>query len=149
MSIVVREANKFDKPQIIEMLWLFRDESPIKQHKTWDSKEYVGQLLDNIIAGQGIIFIADNIGIVIGIKTPSIWDNTKIEFHELAWFVKKEHRHKTIGYRLFKAYINYAKQLKDEGKIALYTITKMTTSPDINYGKYGFTKIEENWMNND
>ena len=62
---------------------------------------------------------------------------------------RKEYRHKTTGYRLFKTYINYAKQLKDEGKIALYTITKMTTSPDINYGKYGFTKIEENWINND
>jgi len=146
---MIRQANKFDKPQIIEMLRLFRNESPIWQYKELENQNYINQLLDSIIAGQGIIFIADDIGFIMGIKNPTIWDNTKIALHELAWFVKQEYRHKTTGYRLFKTYVDYAKQLKDNNKIALYTITKMTTSPDINYGKYGFTKIEENWMNND
>jgi len=146
---MIRQANKFDKPQIIEMLRLFRNESPIWQYKELENENYINQLLDSIIAGQGIIFIADDIGFIMGIKNPTIWDNTKIALHELAWFVKQEYRHKTTGYRLFKTYVDYAKQLKDNNEIALYTITKMTTSPDINYGKYGFTKIEENWMNND
>ena len=146
---MIRQANKFDKPQIIEMLRMFRNESPIQQYKELENESYINRLLDSIIAGQGVIFIDDDIGFIMGIKIPTIWDDTKIALYELAWFVKKEYRHKTIGYRLFKTYINYAKQLKDEGKIALYTITKMTTSPDMNYGKYGFSKIEENWMNND
>lgn len=146
---MIRQANKFDKPQIIEMLRLFRTESPITQYRELENEAYISQLLDSIIAGQGVIFVEDNVGFIMGVKTPTIWDDTKIALYELAWFVKKEYRHKTTGYRLFKAYIDYAKQLKDEGKIALYTMTKMTTSPDINYGKYGFTKIEENWMNND
>jgi N-acetylglutamate synthase-like GNAT family acetyltransferase len=146
---MIRQANKFDKPQMIEMLRMFRNESPIQQYKELENESYINRLLDSIIAGQGVIFIDDDIGFIMGIKIPTIWDDTKIALHELAWFVKKEYRHKTTGYRLFKTYINYAKQLKDEGKIALYTITKMTTSPDINYGKYGFDKIEENWINND
>lgn len=146
---MIRQANKFDKPQIIEMLRLFRNESPIQQYRELENEAYISQLLDSIIAGQGVIFVEDNVGFIMGVKTPTIWDDTKIALYELAWFVKQEYRHKTTGYRLFKTYIDYAKQLKDEGKIALYTMTKMTTSPDINYGKYGFNKIEENWMNND
>jgi hypothetical protein len=147
---MIRQANKFDKPQIIEMLRLFRNESPIQQYKELENENYINQLLDSIIAGQGIIFIANDIGFIMGIKTPTIWDNTKIALYELAWFVKQEHRSTSAltGFRLFRTYVDYAKKLKEEGKINLYTITKMTTSPNIDYSKYGFTKIEENWMNN-
>jgi len=148
---MVRKANKFDKPQIVEMLRMFRNESPIQQYKELENDEYINGLLDRIIAGQGIIFIADNIGMIMGVMLPTIWDDTKIALYELAWYVKPEHRSTSslTGYRLFRTYIDYAKQLKDNGKISLYTMAKMTTSPNINYQKYGFTKIEESWMNND
>lgn len=148
---MVRQANKFDKPQIIEMLRMFRNESPIKQYKELENEEYINRLLDKIIAGQGVIFIADNIGMIMGVMIPTIWDDTKLALYELAWYVKPEHRSTSAltGYRLFRTYIDYAKQLKNDNKISLYTMAKMTTSPNIDYGKYGFTKIEESWMNDD
>ncbi|CAB4121934.1 hypothetical protein UFOVP17_29 [uncultured Caudovirales phage] len=148
---MIRQANKFDKPQIIEMLQMFRDESPIQQYKKLNNAEYINRLIDSIIAGRGVIFIADGIGMIMGITIPTIWDDTKLALYELAWYVKPEYRSTAAltGYRLFRTYVDYAKQLKSDGKIVLYTMAKMTTSPDINYGKYGFTKIEESWMNND
>jgi hypothetical protein len=107
-------------------------------------------LLDSIIAGKGVRFIADGIGMIIGIISPTIWDDTALALHELAWYVKPECRSTSalVGYRLLRTYLDYANQLKDDGKIKLYTLTKMSTSPDMKYEKFGFSKIEENWMNN-
>jgi hypothetical protein len=66
--------------------------------------------------------------------------------YELAWYVKPQYRMGMVGVRLLKAYIDYAKQLKQQGRIKLFTITKMISSPDFDYSKLGFQKIEENWM---
>jgi GNAT superfamily N-acetyltransferase len=66
--------------------------------------------------------------------------------YELAWYVKPEFRNTTIGYRLLKEYVDYGKQLKEEGRIRVFSIAKMVTSPDIKYNKFGFTKIDENWI---
>jgi N-acetylglutamate synthase-like GNAT family acetyltransferase len=143
---LIRLANKYDKTQLKEMARMFRDESPIEQYKDIDNPEYFDSLVDNIIAGRGVIFIEDNIGFIMGIITPTIWCEKTFAMYELAWYVKPEHRHKTVGYKLLKAYIDYAKQLKEQGRIKLFTVTKMVTSPDFDYSRFGFQKIEENWM---
>ena len=101
---------------------------------------------DNILAGQGIIYIEDGIGLIIGIVMPTIWCDKTLVLNELAWYVKPEFRHTTVGYRLLKAYVDYGKQLKEEGRIKMFTITKMVTSPDIKYGRFGFSKLDENWI---
>ena len=85
-------------------------------------------------------------GEYMGFITPVIWCEKTLAMYELAWYVKPEHRHKTVGYKLLKAYINYAKELKEQGRIKLFTVTKMVTSPDLDYSRFGFKKIEENWM---
>jgi GNAT superfamily N-acetyltransferase len=143
---MIRQATKYDKTQIIQMMKLFRDESKIEQYKNLDSVEYFNKLLDNIFAGQGIIYIEDNVGLIIGLIVPTIWCDKTLALHELAWYVKPEHRNTTVGYRLLKAYVEYGKQLKLEDRIKLFTITKMVTSPDIKYGRFGFTKLDENWI---
>jgi GNAT superfamily N-acetyltransferase len=66
--------------------------------------------------------------------------------YELAWYVKPEYRNTTIGYRLLKEYIDYGKQLKEQGRIKLFTIAKMVTSPNIKYDKFGFNKLDETWI---
>ena len=128
------------------MIRMFRDESPIEQYRDIDNPEYFNQLIDSIIAGKGIIFIEENVGFVMGIITPTIWCNKTFALYELAWYVKPEYRMGIVGIRLLKEYINYAKQLKEQGKIKLFTVTKMVTSPDLDYSRFGFQKIEENWM---
>jgi N-acetylglutamate synthase-like GNAT family acetyltransferase len=143
---LIRKATKYDKTQLAEMLKMFRDESPIQQYKELNNYDYIYSLIDSIVAGRGVIFLEDNIGFIMAITTPTIWCDKTYAMYELAWYVKPEYRHKTIGYKLLKTYIDYANQLKQEGKIKLFTVTKMTTSPDFDYSRFGFKKIEENWM---
>jgi hypothetical protein len=143
---MIRKATKYDKTQIIEMMKLFRGESHIEQYRDLDNVDYWNKLLDNIFAGQGIIYIEDNVGLIIGLIVPTIWCDKTLALHELAWYVKPEFRNTTTGYRLLKAYVDYGKQLKQEGRIKMFTITKMVTSPDIKYGRFGFSKLDENWI---
>jgi N-acetylglutamate synthase-like GNAT family acetyltransferase len=143
---VIRQATKYDKIQLQEMIRMFRDESPIEQYKDIDNPEYFDSLVDSIIAGRGVIFIEDNVGFIIGLISPVIWCNKTLAMYELAWYVKPEYRMGMVGIRLLKQYIDYAKQLKEQGRIKLFTVTKMVTSPDFDYSRFGFKKIEENWM---
>jgi len=143
---MIRQATKYDKTQVIEMMQLFRAESKIEQYKDLDNVEYWSKLLDNIFAGQGIIYIEDNVGLIMGLIVPTVWCDKTLALHELAWYVKPEHRNTTTGYRLLKAYVEYGKQLKEQNRIKMFTITKMVTSPDIKYSRFGFTKLDENWI---
>ena len=143
---MIRQATKYDKTQIIEMMQLFRAESHIEQYKDLDNVEYWNRLLDNIFSGQGIIYIEDGIGLIMGVVMPTIWCDKTLVLNELAWYVKPEHRNTTVGYRLLKAYVDYGKQLKKTGRIKMFTIAKMVTSPDLKYGRFGFSKLDEIWI---
>ncbi len=143
---MIRQATKYDRIQLQEMVRMFRDESPIQQYKDIDNPEYFNSLVDSIIAGRGVIFIEDNVGFIMGIISPVVWCDKTYAMYELAWYVKPQYRMGIVGVRLLKAYIDYAKQLKEQGRIKLFTITKMVSSPDFDYSKLGFQKIEENWM---
>lgn len=143
---MIRQATKYDKTQIIEMMQLFRAESHIEQYRDLDNVEYWNRLLDSILAGQGIIYIEDGIGLIMGVVMPTIWCDKTLVLNELAWYVKPEHRNTTVGYRLLKAYVDYGKQLKESGRIKMFTIAKMVTSPDLKYGRFGFSKLDEIWI---
>ena len=143
---MIRLANKFDKESIIEMMRLFRDESPIEQYKDLNNVEYINSMLDSILAGRGVIYIKENIGMIVGVILPTIWCDKTFALYEIAWYVKAEYRNTTAGYRLLNAYVNHAKQLKSDGRIKLFTMGKMISSPNIKYEKFGFTKIEEGYM---
>lgn len=143
---MIRQATKYDKTQIIEMMKLFRAESHIEQYRDLDNVDYWNRLLDNILAGHGVIYIEDGIGLIMGIVMPTIWCDKTLVLNELAWYVKPEHRNTTVGYRLLKAYVDYGKQLKELGRIKMFTIAKMVTSPDLKYGRFGFSKLDEIWI---
>jgi hypothetical protein len=143
---MIRQATRYDKPQIIEMLKLFRDESEVDYVKTLTDETYINKLLDTILAGAGVVFLNDNKGFIMGFITHTAWCDKTYQMYELAWYVKSEHRNTSIGYRLLKSYIDYGKELKEQGRIKLFSIAKMVTSPDIKYGKFGFTKMDETWV---
>jgi hypothetical protein len=143
---MIRQATKYDKTQVIQMMQLFRAESHIEQYKDLDNVEYWNRLLDSILSGQGIIYIEDGVGLIMGVVMPTIWCDKTLVLNELAWYVKPEHRNTTVGYRLLKAYVDYGKQLKQEGRIKMFTIAKMVTSPDLKYGRFGFSKLDEIWI---
>jgi len=143
---MIRQATRQDKPQIIEMMKLFRAEADIVQYRNLDNEPYWNRLLDTILAGAGVVFIEDNVGLIMALITPTVWCDKTLYMQELAWYVVPEKRNTSVGYRLLKKYVDYGNQLKQEGRIAMFAIAKMVTSPDVKYGKFGFSKLDENWI---
>ena len=128
------------------MMKLFRAESNIEQFQNIDNEPYWNRLLDNIIAGMGVVFIEDGKGLIMALISHTAWCDKTYQMYELAWYVKPEFRNTSVGYRLLKTYVDYGKQLKEEGRIKLFSIAKMVTSPDVKYTKFGFAKLDENWI---
>lgn len=143
---MIRQATKYDKTEIIALMKLFRAESKIEQYKGLDNESYWNRLLDTILAGAGVIYIEEGKGLIMGLICPTIWCDKTFYMQELAWYVKPEFRHTTIGYKLLKKYVEHGQKLKEEGRIAMFCIAKMVTSPDIKYDRFGFSKLDENWM---
>ncbi len=48
---MIRQATKYDKIQLQNMMRMFRDESPIEQYKDIDNPDYFNSIIDSIIAG--------------------------------------------------------------------------------------------------
>lgn len=143
---MIREANKFDKDTIIEMMKEFRGEADFLEILADDNVAYWHSLLDHIFAGAGKVFISEGKGLLMCVIMPTVWDDKMFALHELAWYVRPEWRHGSTGFRLFDAYIQYGKALKEQGRIKYFTMTKLDTSPDLDYGRYGFRKKDENWI---
>jgi GNAT superfamily N-acetyltransferase len=125
---------------------MFRAEADIEHYKHLDNVVYWNKLLDNIIAGQGVVFLEQGKGLLMAIITHTAWCDRTFQMYELAWYVKPEYRNTTIGYRLLKKYIDYGKQLKEQGRIKFFSIAKMISSPNIKYDKFGFNKLDETWI---
>lgn len=143
---MIREANRFDKEDVIELMKEFRDSADFIEILADDNVAYWNRLLDNIFAGSGKIFYSEGKGLLMCVIMPSIWDDKTFALHELAWYVKPDYRQGTTGYRLFQAYIEYGNELKKAGRIKYYTMTKLDVSPELDYSKYGFRKKDENWI---
>ena len=94
----------------------------------------------------GIVFIKDNVGLIMGVVMPTIWCNKTFVLHEFAWWVRPEHRTGTIGYKLVKAYIDFGNKLKEQGRIIFFTLSKLPDTPNLDYTKLGFAKLDENWI---
>jgi GNAT superfamily N-acetyltransferase len=143
---MIRKATKYNKTEIIDMMQMFRAEANIEHYKHLDNVVYWNKLLDNIIAGQGVVFLEQGKGLLMAIITHTAWCDRTFQMYELAWYVKPEYRNTTIGYRLLKEYIDYGKQLKEQGRIKFFSIAKMISSPNIKYDKFGFNKLDETWI---
>lgn len=130
------------------MLNSYRDASPLEFHK--DTNEaHAGKIIDAVLLGAGVCFVAEDskdvYGMLLAIKNPNVWDPTVMALHELAYWVDPEMRGGSAGYKLLKTYADYAKEQKEKGAITYYTVSKMVTSPDLDYSRFGFSKLEEMW----
>lgn len=118
--------------------------------KDADDAEYVTQMLSELMAGKGLVLVAEVenkvVGVLIAGIMPSIWSPKHFLLTEFAYYVKPEHRGGTTGYRLLARYLDEAVKLKEDGRVTNFFISKMVNSPDLNYGRYGFQKLEEFWV---
>ena len=142
---MIRQATKYDKIDIIEMIQQFGRECPVEHYKDLKAN-HIELLLNNIFAGMGVVFIEEKKGLLIGLITPTVWNPEILMLHELAWYVKPEFRNTPTGYRLLKEFIKYGKQLKDENRIKMIVMGKFVASGNIKYEKFGFTRLEESWI---
>ena len=142
----MRIATRFDKPAIKEMLRAFRDESGFTELASVEDSPHLDQLLESILIGQGVVFFEEGKGMLIALMQPSIWDNSIMILHELAWYVLPKYRRSSVGHRLFLAYMVHGNELKATGKIKYYTMGKLDSSPNLKYERYGFRKKDESWI---
>jgi N-acetylglutamate synthase-like GNAT family acetyltransferase len=147
---MIRQANKFDIEAIIGLLKQYRESAPLDVLKYANDEEYITQLLSELLAGSGIIFLAEKDGVIIGMLIaaiiPNIWNPKARQCSEVAYWVNPEHRGGTAAYRLIAAYMSECDAMVKQGKIQFYTMTKMVNSPDLKYSKFGFSKLEETWV---
>lgn len=145
----VRQANKFDTPRIIEMLKHYREVTPVSSFKECNNIEHMIAILTHIYAGKGIALVAESndkiIGMMLSVIDQSIWDPKICVLKELAYWVELESRGSTAGYRLLLEYNRVARSLLVTGRINHWTISKMSNSPDLDYSRFGFTRVEETW----
>ena len=113
---MIRQATKFDKTEIINMMKQFRSEADLPEYVDAENEEYWNLLLDTILVGKGVVFLEEGKGLLMALIHPTIWDNRINTMQELAWYVKPEFRNTTVGYRLLKSYIEYGDELKEDGR---------------------------------
>jgi N-acetylglutamate synthase-like GNAT family acetyltransferase len=145
----IRQANKFDLPNVLDMLRNFRSNTPIEMMRECNNEEYVSRLFHHIILGGGVALIAEDkntAGMIIGVKDQNIWDPNLKVLRELVYWVEPQYRGSTAGYKLLLQYNKLAQELVNENKINMYTMTKMVNSPDLDFTKFGYKKTEEVWV---
>jgi len=147
--MIVRQATPFDIPVLLDMLRRYRKLTPLEFLAEADDAEYITNLLTEMMAGKGVVLVVDNDGIVgmlLASISPSIWSPKHFLMTELAYWVEPESRGGTAGYRLLTEYKKIGMQMKKEKRICNFLISKMSNSPNLQYQKFGFDKLEEFWV---
>jgi N-acetylglutamate synthase-like GNAT family acetyltransferase len=142
---MIRNANKFDIPRLVEMMAEYAKESPIKilQNESNHNVSHVSDLLFTLIAGRGFILVDEELnGMIAAIKANNIWCPDVCELRELAWWVEPSKRNGSIGGRLWKAFDEKAMKMKEDGTVDYICCTVMTNSPVISYAKRGYKPLE-------
>lgn len=143
----IRLANKFDIPQLAEMLRHYRDSGNIKGLKV-ENEETGMKILTAIIVGMGVAIVSEKdnklTGMLLAVKSPFMWDNSKLLLNEIAYWVEPEHRGSTAGYRLISKYVEIADDLLQSGTIINYTMSQMAEQK-LDYSRFGLKPIETTW----
>jgi hypothetical protein len=145
----IRDASPFDIPALLDMLRRYRSLTPLPFLAEANDADYITRLLTELMAGKGLVLIADNegaVGMLIASISPSIWSPKHLLMTEMAYWVEPESRGGTAGYRLLAEYQKRGEAMKGNGRITNYLISKMSNSPNLQYQKFGFDKLEEFWV---
>ena len=146
----VRKINRFDYEQVMDMMIDFAQSTGIKDlnHETYD-RDHARKILLHC-EHSGISLVAEHegqiIGMLLSVADRDLWIPRVVRLRELAWWVREEYRTTTAGARLFQHYTNGAEELLEQGRITGYTISKMYSSPNLDYERRGFRYVESTYM---
>jgi hypothetical protein len=127
----------------------YAKEAPVKILNELENHDddYVASLLTSIIMGRGFILVDNELnGMIIAMVTKNIWCPKVLELHELAWWIKPDKRNWILGGRLWRAFEIEADKMLKENRVQLVTVTKMSTSPSLDYEKRGFKLLDMNYF---
>jgi hypothetical protein len=144
MSKNIRIATRTDLDIIVNMMRNYAAAGPVKLLATQQNEQHVRQFITAILLGAGRIWIGEqdnrSVGMLISVRNPNLWNPELIYLQELAWWVEPEAR------RLLYAFRDYAIEQLEANNIAGYTMSKMISSPNLDYSKLGMKKLEETWI---
>lgn len=140
---MIRKANKFDLPELIEIMRQYAAESPMSAlaNPSAHDADHVERLLLSLIAGRGFVLLdALDRGMLAAVVMPNIWCPSVIEVREMAWWVHPGHRGGTVGGRLFIEFQRQAQALITLGRA--HVVCASLIHDDLDLGKQGFRKLE-------
>lgn len=142
---MIREANKHDMPQLLQMMRDYSTQTPVPalQAAAAHDEEHVANLMTQMMAGRGFVLIDnESRGFIAALITTNVWCPEVYELHELAWWVKPEHRNGTVGGRLWKEFDRLATDLIDDGRIDVAVTAVMANNSWIDYTKRGYSPMQ-------
>ena len=142
---MIREANKHDMPQLLQMMRDYSTQTPVPalQAAAAHDEAHVANLMMQMMAGRGFVLIDnESRGFIAALITKNIWCPEVYELHELAWWVKPEHRNGTVGGRLWKEFDRLATDLIDDGRIDVAVTAVMANNSWIDYTKRGYAPMQ-------
>ena len=143
--INIREATEEDALDCLILFKQFHKESKVPY--SWDAKKTQEVFIQTLPLENFVTFVAerenDVVGFICGLYAEPFFSSEKIST-EVAWFVNKEYRNSTAGFRLMKAYEEWAKGkgVKYVGMTYLENITDLSEV----YEKKGYSKAETQYM---
>ena len=142
---MIREANKHDMPQLLQMMRDYSTQTPVPalQAAAAHDEAHVANLMTQMMAGRGFVLIDnESRGFIAALITTNVWCPDVYELHELAWWVKPEHRNGTVGGRLWKEFDRLATDLIDDGRIDVAVTAVMANNTWIDYTKRGYSPMQ-------
>ena len=142
---MIREANKHDMPELLQMMRDYSTQTPVPalQAAAAHDEAHVSNLMMQMMAGRGFVLIDnESRGFIAALITTNVWCPEVYELHELAWWVKPEHRNGTVGGRLWKEFDRLATDLIDDGRIDVAVTAVMANNTWIDYTKRGYFPMQ-------
>tara|TARA_R110000868_G_scaffold144994_1_gene364828 strand:- start:262 stop:711 length:450 start_codon:yes stop_codon:yes gene_type:complete len=142
---MIREANKHDMPQLLQMMRDYSTQTPVPALQAAEAHDeaHVANLMTQMMAGRGFVLIDnESRGFIAALITTNVWCPDVYELHELAWWVKPEHRNGTVGGRLWKEFDRLATDLIDDGRIDVAVTAVMANNTWIDYTKRGYSPMQ-------
>ena len=143
--INIRKAVEEDVLDCLILFKQFHKESKLPY--SWDAKKTQEAIIKSLPTDNYEIFVAEKdnelIGLLACLYGEPIFSSARIAT-EIAWFVNKEHRTTTAGFRLLKTYENWA-LTKGADFVAMTYLEDTTDLSDI-YEKKGYLKSEPNYI---
>lgn len=149
-SMKIDPITKFDYEDLCDMMTEFARTCGVSD---LDKDSYDREYAKNVLLRcekTGASYIARDgnkaVGMILSMRVQELWIPNIIRLRELAWYVRPEYRHTTVGARLFAAYKETAEIMREQGKITGFTMTKLHNSDNFDYEKRGFKFIEATYM---